>query len=188
MKRLFACTVLLILATATMMAQTVTTPPATTPVVAAAPVNPGGLNFTGSSDVTAFRFAGATSAGAKTTQSLDFLDWGAAKSNHLSIVGYQFMAPTPGISFYGAGARVDPDLSKVLSKTNVSSSQFGIFVEGAVGAAVLAKTTGVGVMLGGGIKYQITNSVGWNSLSVNYLRLGSSNAISMSTGLSYIFK
>jgi hypothetical protein len=103
-------------------------------------------------------------------------------------MGYQFLAPTPGISFYGAGARVDPDLSKLLSKTNVNSGQFGIFAEAALGAAVLTKTTGIGVMLGGGIKYQLTSSLGWDSLSVNYLRLGSTNAVSMSTGLTYIFK
>lgn len=164
-------------------AQTPTPAPTPTPVV-----NPSGLNFTSSSEVTAFRYAGVMSAGAKITQSLDIMDWGAAKANHLSTVGYEFLEPTPGVSFYGGGVRVDPNLSAILSKTNISPSQFGVFAESAVGVAVLPKTTGVGVMLGGGIKYQITSSLGWNSLSVNYLRLGSTNGLSMSTGLSYIFK
>jgi len=178
MRKTFTVLAVILLAVACMCAQTTT----------ATPVNPGGLNFTGGTEVTAFRFAGTTSAGAKITQSLDFYDWGTTKANHLSVMGYQFLAPTPGISFYGAGARIDPDLSKALSKTNVNSGQFGVFAETAVGAAILPKTTGVGVMLGGGIKYQITSALGWNSLSVNYLRLGSTNAVSMSTGLTYIFK
>ena len=154
----------------------------------ATPVNSTGLNFTGSSEVTAFRTAGVMSAGTKITQSLDFFEYGTNKTNHFSVVSYEFLAPTPGIGFYGAGARLDPDLSKVLRKTNVNTGQLGMFAEAAVGAAVLPKTTAVGVMLGGGIKYQLTSSLGWNSLSVNYLRLGSTNAVSMSTGLSYIFK
>lgn len=187
MKKLFSLSSFLllvaILVCMPMVAQT------TAPVTATvAPVNPGGLNFAGGTEVTAFRYAGATSAGAKITQSLDFYDWGTEKANHLSVMGYQFLAPTPGISFYGAGARIDPDLSKALSKTNVNAGQFGMFAEAAVGASVLSKSTGVGVMLGGGIRYQITSALGWNSLSVNYLRLGSSNAVSMSTGLTYIFK
>jgi len=166
----------------------VTMVPVTTQPAAAMPVNPSGLSFTGSSEVTAFRYSGATSVGTKITQSLDFVDWGTAKANHFSVVGYEFLAPTPGISFYGGGGRVDPDLSKLLNKTNVTSGQLGVFAEGAVGIAVTQKATGVGYMLGGGIKYQITSSLGWNSLSVNYLRLGNVNAVSMSTGLSYIFK
>lgn len=78
----------LLLIPAALKAQTL--PPAPTPT---------SLGLAAESDAMAVHYNGEWSAGTLVTESFDFLDFGATKGNHLSLVGQQFLAPTPGVQY-----------------------------------------------------------------------------------------
>ena len=146
------------------------------------------LGFTGASDAIAFHYDGAWSAGTTVTESYDLIDLGAAKGNHVFVEGKELLAPTPGLNLYMGGVAVQPDLTRVLSKTNVAPGAFNATFEAAIGDGLPA-TGGshIAFLTGGGVKYQVTSSLTWNSLNAFYGRFGSTSYAGVSTGLAYFF-
>jgi hypothetical protein len=144
--------------------------------------------FTGGSDAIALRYAGAWGTGNLTTESFDLMDFGATKSEHLFLEGKELIGAQSGINTYTGGVKFQPDLSKVLAKTNVSPSTFGMYVSGSAGVGML-NTGGshIAFMLGGGIEYRSNSTLSWNPLQIQYVRIGNQNAVVISTGLSFVF-
>ena len=146
------------------------------------------VGFTGSTDAIAFHYNGAWSAGTTITQSFDFLDLGATKSNRIYLEGKELIAPTPGLSLYMGGVAFQPDLTKALSKTNVAPGSFSATFEAAVGNGVPSVgDSHIALMVGGGVKYQISTALTWQSLNAFYGRFGSNSFAGVSTGLAYFF-
>jgi hypothetical protein len=144
--------------------------------------------FSATSEAVAVRYAGEWSAGTHITESYDLVDFGKTKANHLYVQGHELLAPTPGISIYAGGLQYEPDLTALLKKTNVASTNFGVYINGAVGNGV--PTSGgshISFLAGGGVKYALTSALTWQSLNVQYFRYGSNNGAAISTGLSFIF-
>jgi len=144
--------------------------------------------FVGSSEAVAVYYQGEWSAGTHVTESFDFVDFGKTKANHLYVEGHEFMAPTPGFSIYAGGIKFEPNISSLLSKTNVNPSSFGVFLTGAVGNGI--PSTGnshVSYLFGGGAKYQVTSALSWQSLTAEYGQFGNQKFAAISTGLSFIF-
>jgi hypothetical protein len=144
--------------------------------------------FTGSSDAVAFHFNGEWMAATLVGQQFDLLDFGAKKTNHLSLVGNELIAPGANFNAYLGGIRYDPDLSGPLAKTNVPAGTFGMYLEGSVGNGVPSSGgSHISFLAGGGVKYRATASLSWNALQAQYVRFGSQQGAILSSGLSFIF-
>jgi hypothetical protein len=160
---------------------------AQTPAPPAPPSVP--VGFTGASEAVAFHYNGSWSAGTTVQESFDLMDFGATKSNRLFVAGKQILAPTPGLNAYLGDVIFQPDLSKLLNKTNVAPGSFSTVIEGGVGVGLPATgNSQITWEAGGGVKYQVTSSLTWQSLNAFYGRFGSTPFAGMSTGLAYFFK
>jgi hypothetical protein len=161
-------------------AQATTTTPAP---AASSPV------FTGSTDAIGMRWKGAWGTGNLTTESLDFLDFGKTKSQHVFVEGHELISSAAGFNAYTGGLAITPDLTKLLAKTNVTPANLSVTFSASVGSGVPnAGNSHIAFLLGGGVKYKATSALSWNPLQVQWLRYGSNNAPVISGGLSYIFK
>lgn len=144
--------------------------------------------FAAASEAVAVNYGGTWSAGTHVTEDYDFLDFGATKANHLYLEGHELLAPTPGFSIYAGGLKYQPNLAGLLSKTNVPASSFSIFLQAAAGNGVPSSGgSHISFLAGGGVKYQITSSLTWQTLDAQWMRYGSSNGAAISTGLSFLF-
>jgi hypothetical protein len=160
----------------------------TTQPVASTTTTVSSPTFTGSADAVAFRYKGQWSTGSLTTESLDFIDFGKTKSNHVFVEGHELIAPTPGLSIYSGGLGIQPDLTKLLAKTNISSSNLSISFNEGMGVGVPASGgSHFAFIAGGGIKYKATTALTWNALQAQYVRYGSTNSVAISTGLAFAF-
>jgi hypothetical protein len=146
-----------------------------------------GATFTGSTEVTALHFNGSWSPANHTTESLDLIDWGPTKANSLAIEGHQLTAPTPSLNAYMGGVRITPDISSLLSKTNVAPGQFGVFAQGAVGVGTLPSTNNIAFFLGGGANYRMTSNLSWSTVDFRVGRVGAQSYYEISSGIQYIF-
>lgn len=147
----------------------------------------GGATFTGSTEVTAIHFNGAWSAANHTTESLDLIDWGATKGNSLSIEGHQLSAPSASLGAYLGGVKFTPDVTSVLSKTNLGSEQLGVFTQAAVGVGTLPSGSSVAFFVGGGANYRMTSNLSWSTVDFRIGRAGAQSYYEISSGLQYIF-
>lgn len=144
--------------------------------------------FAGASEAVALHFNGDWSAATIATESYDFLDFGKAKTNHIYLEGKELLAPTPGFNAYLGGITIEPDLSTVLGKTNVQSGAFSAFFSGAVGNGIPSNGgSHITFLLGGGVKYNVTGSLTWQTLRADYGRFGPQQFAVISTGVAYIF-
>jgi hypothetical protein len=144
--------------------------------------------FVASSDVLAIGGPGGWSAGNLTTESYDFLDYGASKSSRVFLQGIELSAPGPGFSIYGGGIRWQPDLSALLSKTNLPSGNFIAFVDVSAGAGVPSKGTDrVSAVVGGGINYILSDNLTWNTVRYEEVFFGANRYPAVSTGIAAYF-
>ena len=147
-----------------------------------------GNGFQASTAAVALHYDGTWSAATHVTESYDFLDWGKSKSNHIYIVGHELVAPTPAFDIYAGGITVEPDLSSLFKKTNITSGTFGVEFSAALGNGV--PTTGgshISALVGGTFKYRATSELTWNAIEGEWVRYGSYNGAAISTGFAYIF-
>ncbi len=183
MKRIFAVVAMLALIASPGFAQT-----KTAALNAPTPQASTSQGFSGESDAVAVDYAGSWSAGTLVTESYDFMDFGTAKTNHVYIVGSELIAPTPGFNIYAGGVRFEPNLSKLFAKTNVQPGSFSAFFSAAAGTAVPATgNSHIAFLLGGGVKYQITPSLTWQTLQASWMRTGAQSGAYLSSGLSFVF-
>jgi len=167
--------------TPSVYAQTATTPPATTTTAS-------GIAFTGSSAAIALHYNGAWGTGNLTTESLDFMDFGKTKSQHLFVEGKELIASSAGFNVYAGGVTIQPDLTKLLAKTNVAPANLSVAFNFDGGAGIpAAGNSHIAFLAGGQVQYKATSSLSWNALQVQWLRYGSMNAPVISSGLSFIF-
>lgn len=165
------------------LAQTATTP--TPPPSAPTPTSNG---FSGASEAVAIHYSGDWSAGTIATESYDFFDFGASKTNHVYVEGKELLAPTPGFNAYLGGIRIEPDLSSLFKKTNVSAGAFSLYLSGSAGNGIPSSGgSHITFLLGGGVKYNLTSSLSWQTLHADYGRFGTQQFAVISTGLSFIF-
>jgi hypothetical protein len=144
--------------------------------------------FTGGADAVAFRYQGTWGTGSLTTESLDFLDFGKTKKNHIFVEGRELVASTAGLSIYTGGIGYQPDLSKLLAKTNVTPANLSISFNAGLGVGVPSVGNDrISAIVGGGVKYKATSSLSWNALQVQWVRIGGINAAAISTGLAFVF-
>lgn len=176
-----------VLAACTAFAQYSTQAVAANPA-AAVTTAPTAQGFSGESDAVAISYNGAWSAGTLVNESYDFMDFGKTKTNHIYLLGTELIAPTPGFSIYAGGIRYEPDLTKLFSKTNVQPGSFSAYVNASVGSGVPSVgTSHIAFVAGGGVKYEITRSLTWQTLQAGYIRNGAQGGSYLSTGLSFIF-
>ena len=144
--------------------------------------------FVASAAPIAFRIGGATSLGTEIDQKYDFVDFGAKKTNRVYILGEEIEAPTAGLNIPLGGVEFSPDISTLLNKTNVPAGSLGIYFDGAVGIALPSTgSNSVAFALGGGLHQTLTSSLTWQTIKVQYVRVGARNAAEFSTGLSFAF-
>ena len=146
-----------------------------------------GVTFTGTTEVTALRYNGAWGAANHTTESFDLIDWGATKGNSLSVEGHELAASSAGFNSYLGGVKITPDISSVLSKTNLAASQFGVFAQAAAGEATLPTTSAFTFFVGGGANYRMTANLSWSTVDFRIGRVGSLPYYEVSSGIQYIF-
>jgi hypothetical protein len=159
-----------------------------TPVSTPSASTSSATGFVASSDAVAVHYAGAWSAGTLITESYDFLDFGASKGNHVYLEGQELIAPTPGFQIYGGGIGFQPDLTRLLNKTNVQPSAFQAIFQLAVGNGVSSSGgSHMAYLIGGGVKYILTPSLTWQTLEAHYGRFGAEPFEDISTGLALAF-
>jgi len=145
------------------------------------------VTFATSSEATGLNYAGSWGAANHTTETLDAIDWGAAKGNSLAVEGHQLIAPSFNFNSYLGGVRVTPDISALLKPTNISPDQFGLYIQAAGGVSTLKAGNQLTALVGGGANYRLTTNLAWTTVDAHWLRIGNMNAWEMSTGLEYIF-
>jgi hypothetical protein len=174
MRFLILCFTLAILVTAG-MAQT--TPVSSTPA-----------GFVVASDVLAINCVKGWGVGNLTTESYDLIDFGATKSNRVFGQGVQLLAPSCGLSIYGAGVLVQPDLSLLLKKTNIPVGNLITFFDASAGNGLPSVGNNhVSVVLGGGLKYILSDNITWSTVRFEEVFFGSNRYPSVSTGLALYF-
>jgi len=144
--------------------------------------------FSGASEAVAINYQGAWSAGTHVTESYDFMDFGSAKANHLYLQGHELLAPGPGVNIYAGGIQYEPDIHKLIAKTNVPAGSFVVYVQGAAGNG----TPSVGkshmsFIAGGGVQYHLAGALTWQALNAQWFRYGNTSGTAISTGLTFIF-
>jgi len=147
-----------------------------------------GNGFSASSDASAIYYNKTWGTGTHITETLDFLDFGATKANHVYIEGHEIIATTAGFNIYAGGIGVEPDLSALFKKTNIGTSNLGVEIYAAIGNGIPTNgSSHVSEIAGGQFKYKATSALTWNALQGAVIRIGSQNGYSISTGLSFIF-
>ncbi len=146
-----------------------------------------GVTFTGTTEVTALHFNGAWGPANHTTESLDLIDWGPTKANSLSVEGHQVVAPSANLSAYMGGVKFVPDLSSLISKTNLSSDQLGVFLQAAAGEGSLPAKNSLAFFIGGGVNYRMTSNLSFSTIDFRIGRAGSQAYYEVSSGIQYIF-
>ena len=150
---------------------------------------PNGLVFSTSTEAVGLHYNNQWSAANTTTVSLDVLDWGKAKGNSLSAAEYTIIAPGGGFNSYLGGIRYVPDISSLVKPTNISTEQFGVFAEAAVGTSTFSNSTPdkVTFLIGGGANYRLTPNLSWSTIDFRWGRLGAQDFYTASSGLVYHF-
>ncbi|MGA2890319.1 MAG: hypothetical protein ABSE51_19925 [Terracidiphilus sp.] len=169
-------TLAFVLALASVLAVAQTNPVATVP---------GG--FVASSDALAIN-CGTWGAGNLTTESYDLVDYGATKSNRVFVQGVELSAPNCGLSVYGGGLLWQPDITKLLAKTNLPSGNFLVFFDANAGDGM--PTTGsnrVSAVMGGGLKYILSDNLTWNTIRFEETFFGSQRYPAVSMGIAGYF-
>ena len=166
--------------TAFAAAQTTVSPTST---AASAPAG-----FVASSDVLAIGGQAGWSAGNLTTEAYDFIDYGTTKASKVFLQGIELSAPGPGFSVYGGGVIWQPDLSALLKKTNLPAGNFTVFVDGSAGAGIPSTgTTRVSGVIGGGLKYILSDNLTWNTVRFEEVFFGAQRYPAVSTGIAAYF-
>ena len=75
----------------------------------------------------------------------------------------------------------------MFKKTNLPEDSFQIFVQVAGGLATFTANNQVTLFFGGGGSYRITPNLQWSTLDIHFMRVGSKNAVEMTSGLAYYF-
>jgi len=144
--------------------------------------------FVASSDALAINVNGTWGVGNLTTESYDFLDYGAAKSSRIFLQGVELSAPSASFSVFGGGVMWQPDISSLLAKTNLPAGNFVVFVDGSAGDGIPASGGNrVSAIMGAGLKYILSDNITWNSVRFEEVFFGSSRYPAISTGLSAYF-
>lgn len=144
--------------------------------------------FVASADVLAIGGPTGWSAGNLTTESYDFLDYGTTKTSKIFLQGIQLSAPGPGFSIYGGGLIWQPDISALLKKTNLPSGNFTAFVDGSAGLGMPSTGTNrVGAVLGGGLKYILSDNLTWNTIRFEEVFFGAQRYPAVSAGIAVYF-
>jgi hypothetical protein len=147
----------------------------------------GTMTVSAGSEAVAFHYNGAWSVGNHTTESFDVLDWGAQKGNSFSAEVNEFFAPAPGFSSYLVGGKYTPDISGLVSKTNLSGDQFRVFLQGAGGVTNLPSGATATAMGGGGATYMFTPNLTWSTLDAYALYFNGKWTTALSSGIYYTF-
>ena len=156
-----------------------------TPTPAPAVVSNG---FAATGGPVAINYSGTWSAASYTRESYDFLDFGAAKTNHLYLQGVELIMPTPGVNLYLGGVAYQPNISSLFSKTNVPPGAFSVFFDGNVGNGIpSAGASHISWLAGGGLLYKITGALSWTPLMGQYGRFGANGFEAISTNLQFVF-
>ena len=144
------------------------------------------LTLSASSDVLADHCNGGWTTGTHVAESLDFYDTG---NTHVYLEGHEHISTGCGFSVYAGGVGVQPDLSKLLKKTNISTDNLSVAFHVAMGNGLPTSGSGshISALVGGVVKYRATTSLSWNALQVQWVRYGSTNVAAISTGFSYVF-
>ncbi|MGA3264176.1 MAG: hypothetical protein ABSC47_09050 [Terracidiphilus sp.] len=140
--------------------------------------------FVASSDVLAIDCNGGWGAGNFTPEAYDFLDYGSAKSNRIFAQGIEMTAPSCGLSVFGGGLIWQPDISKLLAKSNVPMGNVLTFLDASVGNGISSVGSNrVSAVLGGGFKYILTDNLTWNTVRCEAVFFGASRYPACSTGI-----
>lgn len=153
-----------------------------------APVASSSAGFVASTDALAIGGPGGWSAGSRSNEDFDLLDFGATKSNRLFLEGVELLAPTAGFSIYGGGVKLQPDISALLKKTNLPSGNFMAFLDASAGNTIYATgPSHAGVIVGGGLQYIPNDTMTWDTLRFDEILSGSNHYPSLSMGISLFF-
>lgn len=121
------------------------------------------VNFSATTGAVAVYDAGSWQAATHITESLDFLDFGAKKTNLLYIEGHEFLASASGFNLYSAGAAFQPDLSKAFSKTNVNGSNLSLKIGASIGNKIPTNGSNshIAELFNATVAYRASSSVSW---------------------------
>lgn len=125
-----------------------------------------GIPFYTSTEAVGINYGGVWSAMNHTTEGLPVINFGVNKNSEIDAEFHEFVpASASGVSSYLAGVKVTPDLSKLFAKTNLPSDLFTIYGQGAAGESTGDGSNHFSALLGGGIGYRSTPTIGFNILN-----------------------
>jgi hypothetical protein len=148
-----------------------------------------GAGFVASSDVLAVDGPNGWGAGNLSIEAFDAIDYGPNKSNRIFLQGVELTAPAAGFSIFGGGLMWQPDISALLSKTNFASGgNFLAFVEASAGNGIpSAGSDRVSAILGGGVKYILSDNVTFNTIRCGVIFFGATKDPYCSSGIAGYF-
>ncbi len=136
---------------------------------------------------TSFHYQGASYAGSETQQYINLINFGTNKASIVTVGSAQTMVPGASLSLYQADVGYQPDLSSLLSKTNLSASSltFRVDVLGGVAATATGNKGTIGAQ--GTVNYAMTPNVAATGGFVTGGLIGTAPYWQVSAGITAIF-
>jgi len=151
-----------------------------------------GLSLTTQSSAVAVYFNGTYGLGNDTIASLNLVDFGKTKANHLSIGERTFIDTTHGFSIYGGDIGFTPNIAPLLGKTNFPVGNFYVSFHASIGNGIPAAGPSHIAFLGGldahyTLNQNSSGTLTWNTVEAGYGRFGNQNLGYVDSGLAYQF-
>ncbi len=145
-----------------------------------------GNGFSAASGPAAVHYGGTWSPASYTVTAYDFLDFGATKNDRLFLLNTDVVVPGVFSAYHG-GIGIQPDLSKLFSKTNFTDS-FTIGFDASGGVATPAVGPAQASWLVGAVAgWQITPNVAWQYAEFHYGGFGGQTYPVVDTRFQFIF-
>jgi hypothetical protein len=113
------------------------------------------------------------------------VDFGAKKTNHFYVDGHEILAEASNFTLYTGGGSIQPDLSALWKKTNISSDNISILFSVSAGDKI---PTGIGSahiagLFSGSFRYRASSTLTWNTLQAGAILSAGKVSPFVSTGL-----
>ena len=163
-------------------AQTTTTTSTTTSTAST------GISLSASTDAVVIHYNKSWDAASIVGAKFSLFDFGKTKTNHLYVGTNELLASGSGFNIYTGMVGIQPDLSTLLKKTNLTVDNISVEFDGSIGSGVL--TTGaahISWFAGGNFKYRLSSTVTWNAVQAGAGGFGGQKFEYVTTGFQKYF-
>lgn len=142
-----------------------------------------GIPVTVTATASDVHYLGVSYAATHQSQSIDLMNLGANKASILSVAAHEIIVPGANFQVYGVGAGFQPDISGLLSKTNIPVEDLTFAVDGFGGIATLPTGNAGAWEVRGSLAYALSSNVALTTGYAGGGMIGSHGFYEVSAGL-----